>query len=142
MKKRSKEKILLLDNEYGKYELENGIMIVSWKKSFIDLATAKNTVNSRIAAAAGQKYTFLLKIKSIRDSTKEARVFLASEKACAGMIAGAIFVDSALEHMLANFFIYMSNPVIPTRIFKDEAKAKEWLMQFVVNDFKEISIKK
>lgn len=142
MKKKINKKILLLDNEYGKYELENGIMIATWKKSFIDLTVAKNTVNGRLLVASGQKYPVLAKIKSINDCTKEARVFLASEKACEGIIAGAICVDSALENMIATIFIYMSKPVVPTKIFKDEAKAKEWLGQFVVNDCKEISVKK
>lgn len=142
MQKKNNEKILLLDNEYGKYELENGIMIATWKKSFVDLTIAEKTVNGRLMAAAGQKYPMLAKIKSIKESTKEARVFLASEKACEGLIAGAICVDSALENMVATIFLYMSKPVIPTKIFKDETKAKEWLAQFVVNDFKEISVKK
>lgn len=129
--KKNNEKTLLLDNEFGKYELENGIMIGTWKKSFIDLNTARKTVNARLMAADGRKYPVLAKIKSIRESTKEARVFLASEKACDGLIAGAICVDSALENMVATIFIYMSKPMVPTKIFKDEAKAKEWLQQFV-----------
>ena len=143
MKKNIKEKSILIDDEYVKFELENGIMIGTWKKSFIDLTTAEKTVNRRLKAAAGQKYPLLVKIKSIRESTKEARVYLASEKACVGMLAGAICVDSALENMVATIFIYMSNPVVPTKIFTDETKAKEWLVQFVVNDGKkEISVKK
>ncbi len=131
MKKKINERIVLLDNEYGRFELENGILIGIWKKSFIDLNSAKKIVNYRLMAAAGQKYPLLTKIKSIRESTKEARVFLASEKACEGIIAGAICVDSPLENMVATVFIYMSKPVVPTKIFKDEAKAKEWLAQFV-----------
>jgi hypothetical protein len=142
MKKNNNEKILLLDNEYGKFELENGIMIGTWKKSFIDLTIAEKTVNSRILVAAGQNYPLLVKIKSIRESTKEARVFLASKKACEGAIAGAFCVDSALENMIATIFLYMSKPIIPTKIFKDEAKAKGWLAQFVVKDCKEIPVKK
>ncbi|MES2140932.1 MAG: hypothetical protein V4511_14590 [Bacteroidota bacterium] len=136
--KQNKGKILLLDTEYSTFELENGILIGTWKKSFIDLNTAEKTINDRIIAAAGQKYPLLTKIKSIKESTKEARVFLASEKACEGLIAGAICVDSALENMIATIFIYMSKPVVPTKIFKNEAKAKEWLGQFIVNDGEEI----
>ncbi|MES2396737.1 MAG: hypothetical protein V4549_12070 [Bacteroidota bacterium] len=142
MKKNIKEKTLLIDDEYGKFELENGILIGTWKKSFIDLTTAEKTVNGRLKVAAGQKYPFLVKIKSIRESTKEARVYLASEKACLGILAGAICVDSALENMVATVFLYMSKPVVPTKIFTDETKAKEWLAQFVVNDSKEIPVKK
>lgn len=140
--KKIKEKILLLDDEYIKCELENGILIGTWKKTFIDLATAEQAINGRLKVSGGRKYPLLAKIKSIRESTKEARVFLASEKACEGITAGAICVDSALENMVATIFIYMSKPVVPTKIFTDETKAKDWLAQFVVNDCNEISDKK
>lgn len=140
--KNNTKKPLLLDSEYSKFELQNGILIGTWKKSFIDLNTAKKTINDRLMVSNGRKYPVLVKIKSIRESTKEARVFLASEKACEGLIAGAICVDSALENMVATIFIYMSKPVVPTKIFTNETKAKEWLGQFVVNDFDGISVEK
>jgi hypothetical protein len=82
----------------------------------------------------GQKYAVLIKMKSIKGSTKEARDFLASQIGCDGLIAGAILVDSIVENMLATFFIYLNKPRIPTKIFKDESKAKEWLELYVVKN--------
>lgn len=71
-------------------------------------------------AAAGQKYPILAKIKSIRESTKETRVFLVFEKAFIAIIAQAICVDFSIENMIATVFVYMSKPIIPNKIFKDE----------------------
>lgn len=127
---------LLLDNEYSKIELSNGIIIATWKASFIDLNIAKNAVSSRLSVTARQNYPVLIKMKSVKGSTKEARDFLSSEKGSDGVIAGAILVDSIVENMLATFFIYLNKPGIPTKIFKDESKAIEWLEQFVVKDIK------
>lgn len=142
MEKATENIKLLLDNEYSRIELSNGIIIATWKASSINLDIAKNAVSSRLSVTAGQNYPALIKMKSVKESTKEARDFLSSEKGCDGIIAGAIYVDSIIGNMLATFFIYLNKPTIPTKIFKDEGKAIEWLEQFVVNDCKEISFKK
>lgn len=136
MDKETKGISILLDNEHTKIELSNGIMIATWKASSINLEIAKNVVRSRLDATEGQNYPILIKIKSIKGSTKEARDFLSSEKGSEGVIAAAIFVNSTLGNMLATFFIYLNKPRIPTKIFKDESKAIDWLEQFVVKDFK------
>lgn len=122
---------ILLDNEYGRLEVENGIVIATWKVSFIDLDIAKKVVKSRLIAMEGKVYPAIVKIKSIKDSTKEARDFLASKDGCEGFTAGAIIVESILENMIATLYIFLNKPVVPTKIFKDETKAKEWLRAYV-----------
>lgn len=125
------QKILLSDNEYARIELEDGIVIATWKVTFVDLEIAQKAVTTRQMAFRKNKYPCLIKIHSIKDSTKEARDFLASEQGCEGIIAAAILAESVLENMIANFFIYLNKPLVPTKIFKDETKAKEWLAEFV-----------
>ncbi|MES2590781.1 MAG: hypothetical protein V4608_02765 [Bacteroidota bacterium] len=122
---------VLIDNEYCKLELENGIVIATWKVSFIDIDIAKKTVNSRLEIFHGRSFPALLRIKTIKDSTKEARDFLASKEGCKGFNAGAIIVETILENMIATLYIFLNKPLVPTKIFKDEAKAKEWLAAFV-----------
>lgn len=134
MAKKTQDIKLLLDNEYCKIERLNGMMIATWKVPFVDLNIAKNVVNSRLSVAEGQNYPFLIRINSIKNSTKEARDYLSSETGGQGIIAAAIFVDSILTNMLATFFIFLNKPKIPAKIFKDEIKAMEWLEKFVVND--------
>lgn len=121
---------LLLDDEYSRIELEDGIIIATWKNNFINISVAKHVVEQRLKAANGVKYPFLIKIKSIRDTTKEARDFLASKQGCEGLTAAAILAESVLENMIANFFIYLNKPLVPTKIFKDEKKALEWLANY------------
>lgn len=142
MEKEIENNKLLFDNKNIKIELSNGIMIATWKASFINLDIAQNVVSSRLSVSAGQNYPVLVKIKSIKGSTKEARDFLSSKKGCDGLNACAIMIDSALANMLATFFIYLSKPLLPTKIFKDEAKAKEWLTQFKAKELKETAINK
>jgi len=126
------DKKLLLENEYSKIELEDDIIIITWKSLFIDLPVMKQIVNNRLKVTGDKKYPVLVKIKSIKDSTKEARDFLASEQGAKNVLAVAIHVDSIFENMIASLFIYLNKPIVPVQIFKDEEKAKEWLVQYVV----------
>lgn len=125
-----KNTTVLSNNEYGHLVLEDGIIIATWKASFIDLETAKNAIEDRINVTEGKAYPALVYLGAIKDSTKEARDYLASEPACKGLLAVAICVNSSLENMLGNLFIYMNKPKVPTRVFKDKVKAKKWLSKF------------
>jgi len=45
--------------------------------------------------------------------------------------AVALIVDTPLSRMLGNFFLSVSKPMAPTRLFQDEASAVAWLLEFV-----------
>ena len=124
----------LLDHEYHKLELEDGIIVATWKINEADLTTAKKMVATRLVATNGQKYPFLIKMKTFRESTKEAREFYASEDISKTMIACAVQVDSIIESFIANFFIAVNKPKTNFKIFNSETKAKKWLAQYVKKD--------
>ena|ERR1035437_918443 len=124
----------LLDNEYHRLDLEDGIIIATWKNSFIDLDIAKKMVESRLEVLQGKQYPFLIKMKSFRECTKEAREFYASAQISKDYIAGAIHIESILESFIANFFIAVNKPKTNFKIFNSEAKAKKWLAQYVKKD--------
>ena len=123
----------LIDNEYHRIELDNGIMIATWKISCIDLPAAKEASATRQALTSGQKYPLLVKMDAVKDSTKEAREFLASENSSEDLVAVALCVDSVLGDFISSFFVTVNKPLIPSKVFSDEKKAKEWLEQFIAN---------
>lgn len=127
-------KIALLENTEATIELEDGILIGNWKSSFVDLSLAQLVVKYRLECTNNASYPMLLNIKSIKNITKPARDFLASEKGCEGIIAGAILIDSNIGSMIGNFFIRISKPLIPNKIFTDENAAKKWLAKYVTKD--------
>lgn len=45
--------------------------------------------------------------------------------------AVALLVETPLSHMMGNFFLSVSKPMAPTRLFGDEASAVAWLLEFV-----------
>lgn len=122
---------ILLENEDVTIELENGIVNAKWKSPIVDLEVAKQAVKYRLEATNYISYPLLSNIKSVRNSTKPARDYLASVEGCRGILALAVLIDSPLGSMLGNFFLSISKPIAPTKIFTDEAEAKKWLSDYV-----------
>ncbi|MES2590779.1 MAG: hypothetical protein V4608_02755 [Bacteroidota bacterium] len=124
-------KNILLENEEVTIELENGIVIAKWKSTSVDLDIAQQAVKYRLEATNYKSYPILSNIRAIKNISKPARDFLATEKGCEGITAAAVLIDSPLGSMIGNFFISISRPLRPTKIFTDEADAKKWLTQYV-----------
>jgi len=121
----------LLNNDCLKIELEDFILIGTFKSEFVDLNIAHEATNYRLEIQKDKAYPLLSNIKAVKNSSKSARDFLASEEGCKGVIAAAVLIDSPISSMIGNFFIRVSKPLRPTKIFTDEAEAKKWLAQFV-----------
>lgn len=129
MKKAMRE--LLFESEEIKFELENGVIIGTFKLEAVDLEIAQKVTNLRLEMQQGKSYPLLSNIRAIKNSTKQARDFMASKEGCEGVIAAAVLIDSPLGSMIGNFFISISRPFVTTKIFTDEIDAKKWLAQFV-----------
>ena len=119
-------KKILLKNSEVTIELEDGIVIAIWESSSIDLVLAQRAVKYRIEATEYRYYPILIDIRPIKNISKPARDFLASpEGGGLGIIAAAILSDSPLSSVIGNFFMKISKPLKPTKIFSDELKAKK-----------------
>ena len=122
------------ENEYVKFVIEEGILTGSFKCELVDLNLAEKITGYRAELQYGISYPILSDITLVKNSTKGARDYLASELGCEGVIAAAILSDSPIGNMIANFFINVSKPLRPTKIFTKEADAKKWLAQYVKKD--------
>lgn len=127
-------KKVLLENKEVTIELEEGIIIALWKSTLVDLNLAQLAVKHRLECTNNVSYPILSNIKLIKNITKQARDFLATEKGCEGIVAAAVLIGSPIGSMIGNFFIRVSRPLRPTKIFSDEAEAKKWLAQYVKKD--------
>ena len=120
-----------LENEHAKFVIEEGILNGSFKCKLVDLDRAKKITATRVELQNGISYPIISNIKFVKNSTKQARDFLASEVGCERVIAAAILSDSPIGNMIGNFFINVSKPLRPTKIFTKEAEAKKWMAQYV-----------
>lgn len=125
-------------NNYTKYEetgnlvlfIEEGVLICYFKETeLLDLELARISVQERVAFAAGQTYPSIFDITRMKQSTKEGRDYLANEGSEL-VSASAVVGSSPMLRMMANFYIMVNKPKIPTRMFTDRESAVEWLSQF------------
>lgn len=113
--------------------LTDGILTAVFKKgSTIDITTAREVVRTRLRFTGDENYPTIIKGGLGISFTKEARDFLSSDEGVQGIAAAALIADNFLTSTLANFFLKVTvqKPKVPTRIFKNEEKALEWLNQY------------
>jgi hypothetical protein len=93
---------------------------------------AENTVGvvrAHIAAAAGQKRPTLTDLRGMRSATREARELGAAADVVAVTLRMAILVGNPVTRVLGNFFVLVTGPKYPTKIFTEEAAARAWLRE-------------
>lgn len=118
------------DTNYVTMFVENGIFYMYYKRlELLEINIAKVIVQDRITFKKGISYPSLFDIREIKQSTKEARDYMAN-KGNDLVLASAVVVSSPVLRMMANFYIMVNKPKNPTRIFTDKDDAVEWLSQF------------
>ncbi|MDO9184637.1 MAG: hypothetical protein Q7W13_01400 [Bacteroidia bacterium] len=124
----------LLENNEISLDLEDGIVTAKFKAEHFDLRMVKKLVEDRKKVFNGILYPVIANVMSLKSSTKAARDFFASESGCEGIIATAVIVNSPVGSIIGNFYIRISKPLRPVKLFTDKLKAKKWLTKFVKND--------
>jgi hypothetical protein len=97
----------------------------------LDLDAARKIIHDAVTLAGDKIYPALSDIRDMPPHGKEVRHYFATE-ASDSVTANAILVSSSVSRVLANFFLTINKPSIPTRIFNDSAKAVKWLEMFPV----------
>lgn len=120
-----------LDTPYVHYELQDDLLIGTYKKGLrISLEMAKGIVKTRLEFADHKPVAALVLNQGVLSMDKKARDYLSSDDGVRGLIAGAIVVDTPFGSFLGNFYLSVTDPKIPTRIFSKKETALKWLQQF------------
>lgn len=100
------------------------------------MSLADNHENIRHVPALfeGRKRPVYSDIRYMISADRESRQFAASEEIAAWFAALALNTNSHIARVIGNFFIRLSRPPYPTRMFNSESEAMEWLAQFVENE--------
>jgi hypothetical protein len=78
-----------------------------------------------------RRLPLLADVRTVKGIEREARVHLAGPAGARLNSAVALLVGSPLSRAIGNFFVGLNRPLIPTRMFTDEAEALAWLRGFV-----------
>jgi hypothetical protein len=120
-----------IDTPYILYEIRDNILIATYKKGLkINLDTARKIVADRRAVMGNKSMPVMVLNQGVISMDKEARDYLSSEDANRGLKAGAIISDSVFTSILSNFFLSVSKPKIPAKLFTSQDQAMKWLQKF------------
>jgi hypothetical protein len=75
----------------------------------------------------GKRLPVLVDIREVRSADRDARAYFGGAEAARVELAAAILVGSPLSRMIGNFYLTVSAPLIPTRLFASYAEAIAWL---------------
>jgi len=127
------EKRKVLETEAAQLEIKDGIIYARYRPGVIvTLEMAKDMVKSRVEFAENVSYPAVVFIDGLKSISKEARDYLA-EDGTIGLVAGALVMKSVYNTFIGNFFLKLTSPPFPSKIFTDLNSALEWLEQYKPN---------
>lgn len=109
---------------------EDGIFCGRYKVENVDLNVAKLATQERLTFIKGISYPCLADYTKVKSTTKDARDFFATEEASSLMESLAVLTDSNLGKVIVNFYLQISKPKFPTKLFTDREEALTWLKKF------------
>lgn len=95
------------------------------ERAQLTLPDAVEELEAIAVLTGGRPTPVLVDIRGLRSITREARAAFADTDLCSRV---ALFVGSPLSRTIANFFIVVARPDIPSRVFNDEEEAERWLV--------------
>lgn len=124
----------VIENSYGKYWIKDGIIFFVYNKNLeLDIISAQNIVSDRLIHQNNQSYPLFADCRGIKTISREARDYLAKEGSRL-LKASALISDSPVHNTIGNFFLQISKPMVPTKVFYSENEALKWLEKFKNTD--------
>jgi len=121
-----------IETSIAYFYIENDILFMRSKKDAdITLEANIESVDARKKLQNGKKMLVLIDTRNVWQVTNEARAYATTKEVEDLSIAMALLPGLNITTILiASFFIKFNKPSIPTKLFKSEDKAIEWLNSF------------
>ena len=106
---------------------ELGVARVTWAPGAVCSGQQARETTDLLRAMGRGAVPLLVDMRGMASLERAARDHYGAEQG--GMSAIALLAGSAVNRMLANFFIGLKKPAIPVKMFTDEATAVTWLRE-------------
>jgi hypothetical protein len=109
----------------------DGVVELSWAPHVPSgLADAVAAIEAMSGLTGGRAAPLLVHTTDAGPQDRAARMeFIRRQEVVSAV---ALVVGNPLSRMMATFFINVSRPEVPTRLFEDEAAALDWLTEHLV----------
>jgi hypothetical protein len=119
------------ENQNAKFWIEGGILFFEYKpNTTIDLEVAMRVVADRIALQNEMYLPVYCDIRGIVSTNKAGRDYLAKSGSVLAK-AVALIANENISMTFSTFYLEISRPSIPTRIFSVEQDALDYLKEFL-----------
>lgn len=126
------QNVPVFETQFAHLEIRDGILLVTYKRGItITLAMARQMIKERLAFTQYKPYPILVKDEGLVSVDKDARDFFSNE-GTEGLTAGAFVIKSVYSAFFFNFYLRITSPKVPVKMFTDEIKALEWLRQYKI----------
>lgn len=116
----------LTTNDFTAWLRPDGLTQIAWRPAVvIDGPMARAALSALREASGRQPRGLLVDMRSAGPMDKEARSAFAQAEEWVPAVA--LWVQSPLSVVIANFFLHVSRTSRPTRLFTNEADAVDWL---------------
>ena len=106
-------------------EIKDGILFGHYKDVEVNLEVAKSVVKSRLDYQCNHVLPAIAYINNVKSTTKEARDYLA-KSGNQNITSIAIITLNNFDKILGNFFLKVSKPNVPTKLFLNTEDALAW----------------
>lgn len=86
-------------------------------------------INAAKAIGNGQKFLNLIMVGENTLADHESRVLSCSKEGSIYKLADAFVISSLAQKIIANFYMKVNKPYVPTRFFNNEPDAVNWLKE-------------
>ena len=108
----------------------DGIVQLVWRSGAeLGLEDAVAAIDAMTKLTDGRRSPLLVDIHDAGQQDRAARMEFV--RAGGLVLAVALLVSTPLSRMMGNFFLTVSKPTTPTRLFDDEAAAVAWFKEIV-----------
>lgn len=119
------------ENEFALFWISGNILFFEYKPGVvINFAAAQRIVADRIQMQKGKPYPVLCDVGGIADSDKAGRDYLAQYGSVLTK-AVSIVAQQTISIVMISFYLKISKPQVPTKVFRDKPAALEFLKAFV-----------
>lgn len=119
------------ENNFATYEFKNSLLYINYKEGqYIDYQAATTIVEDRLRFQSYKEYAILCDVSQVADISTEAREYLANYGS--SMVTAVALISSTHTlHNMANYFVIINKPKIPTNIFDNLSEAEDFLKNHI-----------
>jgi hypothetical protein len=119
------------ENDYARFWIADGILFFEYKpNTIIDLKVAQSVVIDRVRFQNERSFPVLCDIRGVISTDKAGRDYLAQSGSILTQAVG-LFVREKVSLVICTFYLQISKPAVPTKIFNKQDEALAYLKGFI-----------